>query len=482
VGGAADPAAAAAAAAAAAVSAAGTTDPGFAAALAAAAALGIPPAAAGFAVQTTRPHVLVIAMVGLPARGKSYIAMKLWRYLRWLRYDCALFSVSKYRREEVGTGLPLMMGHPDEAAVVRAHVTKRALDGMAQFFAAGGKIGIFDASNVNVQRRDGVRAYLRALGLSFSLLWVESVCTDEALVESNILDTKLYSPDYAGVDEAEAVSDFKRRIDEYARHYQPMTEPELEQDVEAFVRLIDTGLRMQCVSIKGYLLTKIVFFLMNLQVSKSPIYFSRHGESQANVNNQVGTDAPLSVSGQAYAERLAAWLVGQGELAATATEVKPLNIYCSTLQRTIITAQRVYDSLSRICACRVVKWRALAEISAGIYDGMTYEEIAEADPEGFEERNRDKLNYKYPQGESYKDVIDRVERVIFELERTEAPVVVIAHQAVIRCLYGYFMDYDINDIPHLEVPLHKVIKLLPHAYGTREEVIDIMPETRRKKH
>ncbi len=44
------------------------------------------------------------------------------------------------------------------------------------------------------------------------------------------------------------------------------------------------------------------------------------------------------------------------------------------------------------------------------------------------------------QGESYKDVIERVERVIFELERTEAPVVVIAHQAVIRCLYGYFMD------------------------------------------
>uniref|UniRef100_A0A0A9XQH7 6-phosphofructo-2-kinase/fructose-2, 6-bisphosphatase n=1 Tax=Lygus hesperus TaxID=30085 RepID=A0A0A9XQH7_LYGHE len=97
---------------------------------------------------------------------------------------------------------------------------------------------------------------------------------------------------------------------------------------------------------------------------------------------------------------------------------------------------------------------------------MTYEEIAILDPRGYAERKRDKLNYTYPKGESYKDVIDRIERVIFELERTDVPVIVIAHQAVIRCLYGYFMDQSIEMIPHISVPLHTVIKILPHAYGT----------------
>lgn len=34
------------------------------------------------------------------------------------------------------------------------------------------------------------------------------------------------------------------------------------------------------------------------------------------------------------------------------------------------------------------------------------------------------------------------------------PVLVIGHQAVLRCVYGYFIDEPINRIPHLDVPLH----------------------------
>jgi hypothetical protein len=42
---------------------------------------------------------LVIAMVGLPARGKSYISKMLMRYLRWTSFECQLFNVGSYRRE-----------------------------------------------------------------------------------------------------------------------------------------------------------------------------------------------------------------------------------------------------------------------------------------------------------------------------------------------------------------------------------------------
>lgn len=109
-------------------------------------------------------------------------------------------------------------------------------------------------------------------------------------------------------------------------------------------------------------------------------------------------------------------------------------MWCSTLDRTIQTAGRARVELGDLALGEITRWRALAEINAGIYDGCTYEQVQEMDPDGFEARSRDKLNYKYPQGESYKDVIDRVERVIFELERQEQPVLVVAHQAVIRCL------------------------------------------------
>jgi hypothetical protein len=54
---------------------------------------------------------------------------------------------------------------------------------------------------------------------------------------------------------------------------------------------------------------------------------------------------------------------------------------------------------------------------------------------------------------------------------------VVGHQAVLRCLYGYFLDLQSDDIPHLSVPLHTVIKLSPEAYGCREERFALDPDT-----
>lgn len=42
---------------------------------------------------------LVIVMVGLPARGKSYITKKIARYLNWLQHDTRIFNVGERRRE-----------------------------------------------------------------------------------------------------------------------------------------------------------------------------------------------------------------------------------------------------------------------------------------------------------------------------------------------------------------------------------------------
>lgn len=45
---------------------------------------------------------LVIVMVGLPARGKSYITKKLARYLNWLQHDTRIFNVGERRRTVAG--------------------------------------------------------------------------------------------------------------------------------------------------------------------------------------------------------------------------------------------------------------------------------------------------------------------------------------------------------------------------------------------
>ena len=135
--------------------------------------------------------------------------------------------------------------------------------------------------------------------------------------------------------------------------------------------------------------------------------------------------------------------------------------------------------------------RNLREIEVGICDGLTYGQVQEMFPEEYDARQSDKLRYRYPRGESYMDVITRLEPVIFELERLRDPVIIIAHQAVLRCLYAYFLgpcsvqtntyscfisnaapcllDLPAEEIPYLSIPLHTIIRLDKKAYGCKEK-------------
>ena len=75
----------------------------------------------------------------------------------------------------------------------------------------------------------------------------------------------------------------------------------------------------------------------------------------------------------------------------------------------------------------------------GICEEMTYEEIAAKYPTEFAARDEAKFSYRYPRGESYDDLVARLEPVIMELERQEN-VLVVGHQAVLRCLLAYYLD------------------------------------------
>lgn len=48
----------------------------------------------------------------------------------------------------------------------------------------------------------------------------------------------------------------------------------------------------------------------------------------------------------------------------------------------------------------------------GICEGMTYEDIQVKYPEEFAQRDADKYHYRYPNGESYQDLVARLEPVI----------------------------------------------------------------------
>jgi 6-phosphofructo-2-kinase/fructose-2,6-biphosphatase len=225
---------------------------------------------------------------------------------------------------------------------------------------------------------------------------------------------------------------------------------------------------MQVNSISGYLPGRIVFFLVNTHITPRPILLTRHGESQDNIRGRIGGDPPLSDQGEKYALRLADFVHKRLKTEAAAS------IWTSTLQRTLLTARHIVGFPK-------VQWRALDEINAGVCDGMTYLEIKETMPEDYQARKQDKLRYRYPRGESYLDVIQLLEPVIIELERQRSPVVVIAHQAILRSLYAYFADKPLKEAPHVEMPLHTIIEIQMGVTGVQEKRYKLM-ETQSTKY
>ncbi len=404
-----------------------------------------------------RGRKYVLVMVGLPARGKTHTAQKLCRYLSWLGYESRVFNVGERRRASLGAGQSHEFFDPNnpDGLLARRKLALSVLDELLDWLhGEGRRVGIYDATNSTSYRRQLVRR--RCEAAHCEVQFVEIVVSDEAVVEANVRETKLSSPDYVGVDADHAAHDFRARI----AHYESVYESLREED-GSFVRLIDRGRSVEMNGIYGYLPARIVFFLINAQTTTRQIWLTRHGESEFNLAGLIGGDSSLSPRGLQYASSLAS------HVRRRFADDSSLEIWTSTLRRTVETAA----PLNRA----TLRWRVLDEIDAGICDSLSYQQIAETMPREFEARAQDKLRYRYPRGESYRDVIQRLDRVIVELERYRTPVLVIAHQAVLRALYSYFMDMPRDDCPHVSIPLHTVIELTPKAYGCVEERVALEP-------
>mmetsp|Transcript_56917 Transcript_56917/g.105264 ORF Transcript_56917/g.105264 Transcript_56917/m.105264 type:complete len:114 (+) Transcript_56917:1-342(+) len=100
---------------------------------------------------------------------------------------------------------------------------------------------------------------------------------------------------------------------------------------------------------------------------------------------------------------------------------------------------------------------------------MSYNEIQTNYPHVWAAREADKLNFRYPGagGESYVDVVNRLQPVIVELERHHSSILVISHLAVQRCIYAYFTGTSMTDMPYLEMDMHTVYELNPGPFGTQ---------------
>ncbi|RWS15472.1 6-phosphofructo-2-kinase/fructose-2:6-bisphosphatase-like protein [Dinothrombium tinctorium] len=400
------------------------------------------------------PHV--ITMVGLPARGKTYIAKKLTRYLNWIGINTRVFNVGEYRRQATEAYKSHDFFKPDnkEAMAIRSKCAQAALEDMCRWLIEdSGEVAVYDATNTTYSRRQMIYdTVVEKYG--FKLFFVESMCDDPTIIEANLKEVKIHSPDYRDMNKEQALKDFMQRIEHYKQAYQALDE--IREKDYSFMKIFNAGEKVLVHRHEGHIQSRVVYYLMNIHIIPRSIYLTRHGESVYNLMGRIGGDSELSERGREYARALGKYISEQN--------IPRLRVWTSQLKRTIQTAEGIPASQER--------WKALNEIDAGICEEMTYEEIAEKYPEEFALRDQDKFHYRYPKGESYEDLVARLEPVIMELERQEN-VLVVAHQAVLRCLLAYFLDKPSEELPYLKVPLHTIIRLTPVAYGCETTHIKI---------
>lgn len=308
---------------------------------------------------------LVVVMVGLPARGKSYITKKIHRYLQWQQHDSQIFNVGNRRRVAAGisadkasppTSPPRSLQQPLRAASIAsvidaptqaAHILLNGVDPLeeqkglarlpsaenmeqsAEFFdpknekasqlreqvalstcdelldfllKGGGSVGILDATNSTIERRTTLFKHIKAREPKLNILFIESVCKDPKLLEANIR-LKLRGPDYLGKDPESSLADFKKRIAAYESAYVPLGDYEEENGMQ-YIQMIDVGRKFIQHRVEGFLALGIASYLTTFNLSPRQIWITRHGQSEDNLLNKIGGNSHLTEEGRDYATAL----------------------------------------------------------------------------------------------------------------------------------------------------------------------------------
>lgn len=405
-------------------------------------------------IADSNPVKLCVVIVGLPARGKSFISQKIVRYLSWLSIPTESFNssldLSTILTDSNKTFKDLVEEGFSKDNEILNNANLKTLNDIINWFESTGPCGvaIYDGINSTKYERDLINKILNSQNIN--TVFLESFCDDESIIKINITDIETTSPEYAHAktlkDKINSVSD---KIEFYQNNYQTLS-TKADSDL-SFIKLINFSSQIILNHIDTYLKSRIVYYIMNLHIKNRYIWLSRHGESQYNLEGKIGGDAHLSERGNKYAHKLV----------DLANKYIPnhdkLEVWTSTLTRTQETAQYL-DFPKK-------QWKALDELDAGSCDGLTYEDIQIQFPEDFKARDDNKFEYRYPGGESYRDVITRLEPIIMALENQEN-VLVITHQAVLRCIYAYFMNVHQEESPWMSIPLHTLIRLEIKAYGT----------------
>lgn len=229
---------------------------------------------------------VVVCMVGLPGRGKSFLSSHCARFLRWKGVPTRVFNAGDYRRRLLGaegTHDPSFFDEKNEKAKEqREQMAHFACEDAAKFIKSHPvAVAFIDATNTNRARRKWLLDFFCPNVVPVArILFIESVCDNDEVISQNILRDKVTNGDYKGKPPKEAVESFHKRIEKYRQQYEPI---DLEHDEPlSFLRVINLKQTLVANRIQGRLQTLISSFITNLHPVAQSFYLVVPGPYASN--------------------------------------------------------------------------------------------------------------------------------------------------------------------------------------------------------
>ena len=162
-----------------------------------------------------------------------------------------------------------------------------------------------------------------------------------------------------------------------------------------------------------------------MSVTPLRLFFLRHGETSWNREGRLQGqhDIPLNDLGRAQAEEA-------GRKLTTLTDPKALPWVASPLSRTVETAQLARREIG-LPEDDFLRDDRLKELAFGRWEGLTWKEVRQSDPQRAMQREKDKWLTVPPEGESYQLLSVRLAPWLSSLS---GDWVVVAHGGVARVL------------------------------------------------
>lgn len=441
---------------------------------------------------------ICIALAGLPGRGKTHLSVSLTRYLRWLGVKTHSFHLCDYRRatnldEDLDYALFVAPEKGRDSAKFESKTVDDCLNDILNFFEKDkGQVAIYDAVNAWPEYRRQLADRFKSANVN--CIFIESTVTDESILMKNIESAARLSPDYENWDYDKAYKDYSDRINALTPYYKEMSAAGEDSGL-SFIKFINFGQRIELNNSNyGYLINKVVFFLMNSRIKLGSIFFARCYKNDWDYSK----DPPLDDAGTQYAKDITGTVLKHLRLKGKEKRRPSQNFGAEKLKKSLSTDDKhpptgadgvdedsfvVWTSVKRRTIETTKFFRdagvnvrhriQLSQKNPGVVAGMSDAEIKEKYPSEYELYLKDSYHHRFLRSELYHDLAIKIEPLILEMERMSGDILIIADETVLRVLHGYLMAFSCYDIPWLEFSTDEIIEVKFNAYANTARRIPI---------